>query len=275
MTDGIGRIFGGIGQVFLISAGEVMCAREVFLGTHVDVVVLGIVQHGIYPARGGDAYGAGRKAGVEVGVVGRGRFEVGIGDALPCEVAEGETHGRVGLQRYTPAQAVDVEAGHDGLFRAVVRFFFHNGGQCTDLVHRQPGGLGFGEPFFVPEAGVFLDHALQEAVHADVPVHLVGVGDEKGVDGGFVVAQLAQAQRVVQGLGYFGGVYHELATYVGGQPVHAAHAADGEVQRCLLAPIQPVEHVVGIVARLDGISPCADVLPVVAQLGHPLETGKA
>ena len=40
-------IFGGILQVLLIGAGKVVGAREVLLGTHVEIVVADVVEHGV------------------------------------------------------------------------------------------------------------------------------------------------------------------------------------------------------------------------------------
>ena len=59
---------------------EVMRAGEVFFGAHIDVIMLGMVQHSIQTDRRGDADGAGGQAGIAVGVVGRVDGEVIIGD---------------------------------------------------------------------------------------------------------------------------------------------------------------------------------------------------
>ena len=102
-----------------IVRSEIVAAGEVFFGTHVEVVVVFIIQHGVQSFRGRNTDGAGGETGVQVGVIGRVERQVGIRHPLPAEVSHGKAHCWVGLQGHTSLQAVDVETRHNGLFRFV------------------------------------------------------------------------------------------------------------------------------------------------------------
>ena len=60
----------GVGIVLSQRRGKVVHAREVLLGTHVEIVMACVVEYGIQSDRGGDTDGAWRESLVEVGVVG-------------------------------------------------------------------------------------------------------------------------------------------------------------------------------------------------------------
>ena len=55
--------------MLFISPGEVMRTAEVFFCTHIDIVVMHIVQHGVNGSHRRDADRSGRKSAVLVGVV--------------------------------------------------------------------------------------------------------------------------------------------------------------------------------------------------------------
>lgn len=60
----------GVAVVLAQGGGKVVRAREVLLGTHVEIVMACVVEYGIQSDRGGDTDGAWRESLVEVGVVG-------------------------------------------------------------------------------------------------------------------------------------------------------------------------------------------------------------
>ena len=60
----------GIGVVLGQRGGEVVRTREILLGTHVEIMVTGVVQYRIYALFGGNTDGTGSKPGIEVGIIG-------------------------------------------------------------------------------------------------------------------------------------------------------------------------------------------------------------
>ena len=61
--------------------GKVVGAGEIFLGAHIEVVVLGIVQDAFQPLVGGDTDRTRRKAGILIRIVRRIYFQVSVEDA--------------------------------------------------------------------------------------------------------------------------------------------------------------------------------------------------
>ena len=104
--------------MFGIVAGEVMSAGKVLFGTHIYIIVSGVVQDGIQSDGGGDADGTGRKSGVQIGVVRRVGFQVGVGYSSQSEVLQGEFDGGVCLQGHTgvPGAASSQRYGKPELF---------------------------------------------------------------------------------------------------------------------------------------------------------------
>ena len=90
-------ILGSVLQMFRVGLGKVMSAGEVFLGTHVEVVVLHEVQYGIDSLDGGNLDRAGGQSFVKIGVVGALGPEQFVVDSLEPEVFQGELDGGVRL----------------------------------------------------------------------------------------------------------------------------------------------------------------------------------
>ena len=74
-------ISGCISLVFCIADGEVVCAREIFLGTHIYIFMVGMVEHSVYDCYAWHTYWSGREAFVLLCVIGRIHFEVLVQDA--------------------------------------------------------------------------------------------------------------------------------------------------------------------------------------------------
>ena len=91
----------GVLQMLLIGGSKAVGAREVLLGTHIQIGMLRVMEHGIYPVDAGHADGTGRQPQVLIGVVGALGLEMLVIDAAEREVAHGEFHRRVGLERHT------------------------------------------------------------------------------------------------------------------------------------------------------------------------------
>ena len=95
---------------------QVVRTGKVLFGAHIQVVVLDMVQHGVDTGDGRDTDGAGRQAGVPVSIVGAFHVQMIVVNSPEGEIVQGELHRRVGLQRHTGTQTVDVHAGHHRLF---------------------------------------------------------------------------------------------------------------------------------------------------------------
>ena len=96
----------GIGIVLAEALGEVVAARKIHLRTHVQVIVLLVVQHALKRLLGGYAYRAGRQACVLVCVLGRLNGKVAVEYAAACGVTNSILHCWVGLQRHAAFQTV-------------------------------------------------------------------------------------------------------------------------------------------------------------------------
>lgn len=62
-------VFSRVGVVLAQGAGEVVIAGEVAPGTEEEIIVFLVVQHAVDDLYGGDPYGTGRQASVQVSVV--------------------------------------------------------------------------------------------------------------------------------------------------------------------------------------------------------------
>ena len=74
-----------------------MCATEIFLCTHVQVVVLHEIQHCVYSGNRGYADGARGQSGVDLGVVRAVYVQQIVVDALEVEALPCKFYGGVGL----------------------------------------------------------------------------------------------------------------------------------------------------------------------------------
>ena len=77
--------------------GEVMVAREIFLRTHIDIIMVGGVEHGVDGRSRCDTYWSGRQSFYPVCVVGRFNCQMFAGNAAEAEISARELYGRVAL----------------------------------------------------------------------------------------------------------------------------------------------------------------------------------
>ena len=70
-----------IAVVLAQCGGEVVCAREILLCAHIEIVVVRIVEYCIQPDGGWNAYRTGREPLMQIGVVRRLYLQMLIGDA--------------------------------------------------------------------------------------------------------------------------------------------------------------------------------------------------
>ena len=94
----------------------------------------------------------------------------------------------------------------------------------------------------MPEAVVFLFHALHEGIDAHVPVHIVGIWDKHGSYGTCVVTILLTHFVAIQCTGNGGGVEHQLFPEHAGETVHRAYLWDSKAKTGLLPVLQLTEQ---------------------------------
>ncbi len=168
-----------IGIVLGEGGGEVVGAGEVFLGAHVEVVVAGWIEHGFEGCHGGDADGAWREAFIYIGIVGGVDGEVLVKNAAQGRVTGGELHSGVCLEEHVTLQTVEIETCHNGFLGIDGGLLVYNGGDGGYLEGCEPEGIGLLEALGCPIGGVLTLEALNEVGDGDVPIDLVGVGDEE------------------------------------------------------------------------------------------------
>nr|GFD10358.1 hypothetical protein [Tanacetum cinerariifolium] len=132
--------------------------------------------YGIDAADAGQVDGAGRQAGVLVGVVGRVFLQVHVEHALNAKIAVGVDHGGVGLQLHAALEAVEVHGRNAGALVGVLLLLgFYDASQGAHLNAREAellaGRVALGRPEFL----VLRLHALHEVGGRGIPVELVGV----------------------------------------------------------------------------------------------------
>ena len=200
------------------------------------------------------AQGAGGQAGVEIGVVGRIDLLVAIEDALEGEVADGVLHRGVGLEEHAAVEAVEVKAGDGRILVRDGRFLLNDGGQDGDFHGREADLLGAVATRLGPEGVVFALHAAQQLVGRDVPIDLVGVGDEHRLDGLQRESQIGAVGAIVQKRLDGGGVDHELIGEPLGEVVLEADVLEGDADGRLVAATQIEQQVEVVHARADGVA---------------------
>ena len=125
-----------VGLHLLLMLGKSSGEASVAVGV-ADKVEEGGLCRGDGSPEGGDAGatdGTGRKAGVLVGIVGRGRVEVGAVDGAAITSLEqgGVDDGGVGFKRHLAGETVDKDAGDQGTLFLDAHFLFNEGGKGHD-----------------------------------------------------------------------------------------------------------------------------------------------
>ena len=137
------------------------------------------------------------------------------------------------MQEHTAVQAVEVETGHDGLFDIDCCLFIDNGCQGGDLDGSKSLGCGFGFPLGSPIGCILFFKALEKFLHRDVPIHFVGVGDEKGRQGRIAISRTVGQHGCPESVGQFFLSQHQLPGDGLGQPLNGTHTgqdqADGRL----------------------------------------------
>src|SRR5580658_1316161 len=129
--------------VFFDGVGEAVVA----LGVGNEIIVVGLrgLHGGLERTAAGVADGAGRQAGIAVGVVGRRELHVGVvqGSTVGSGQEFGVDDAGVGVERDVVVQAIEVDAGHEWALFGYGSFFFDDGGHDYDAMqeHRRPDGI--------------------------------------------------------------------------------------------------------------------------------------
>ncbi len=193
------------------------------------------VQHCIDTGHRWDADRPWRQSGIAVGVVGAVDREQVVVDALESELLPGELDRRVSLQRHTfgvfgiaKHQPVVVHTSDHRFFAVVGSLLVDDAGQRSHLYGIETEGIGLGHAIIVPEEVVFFLHTLHQSVDRDIPVDIIGVGDEQCSNSGRVVAVLLAEGLVGEVLGQRGTVDHQFFTELSCQILHGSHAGHRE-----------------------------------------------
>ena len=91
-------IAAGIGLMLSKGSGEIVRAREIFFGAHVEVIMLCMIQYAFYSLNGSNADRAGGKSGVLVSIVRTFYLQVFVQNASQPEFLQTEFDGRIGLE---------------------------------------------------------------------------------------------------------------------------------------------------------------------------------
>lgn len=91
-------IAAGIGLMFSKGSGEIVRAREIFFGAHVEVIMLCMIQYAFYSLNGSNADRTGRKPRVLVSIVRTFYLQVFVQNASQSEFLQTEFDGRIGLE---------------------------------------------------------------------------------------------------------------------------------------------------------------------------------
>ena len=177
-----------------------MGPTEVGLGTHIHIIVVRIVEHGVDSCHGGDANRARWKSFVAVGVVRTVGGKHFLIDTLGFEIARGKFHGRVGLEAHAIVEAVNVHTRHLRHFALIIGLLIDNARQGNHLVLRKSHVLGLLHAVLIPKALALFVHPLKKIAHADVPIQIIRVGN-KHSDNGLRGVPVALADlRIVEGV---------------------------------------------------------------------------
>lgn len=146
----------------------------------VKVVGLGGVHRGAQGCQAGVGDWPGRRAGVFVGVVGRGRLQVrGVDGAAPAVVEQGGVNdGWVGGQGHGFSEAVDEDPGYEGPLGVLTYLFFNEGGQDDGLGH-----VGLADTELRALLAEAVNHRGEDLKRCGVAGEAVGVGKEVAFEG--------------------------------------------------------------------------------------------
>ena len=239
VVEGFG-IFAGVEHMGAVVGGKVVCPGEIFLGAHIYIIVLRVVQYGINARHRGDADGAWRKSCMSVGVVRTVAKQVFVKDSAKGKIAEGEFHGRVGLERHVTVQTVDVHASHYGTLRDELGFLFYNAGKCQRIVSGETGGdvLQAGTALGIPESIAFALHALHQSSGCNRPINFVSVRDEKAYCRFTLQRVCCLKAAVCKGFVEAVGRHLKVLAKKIRKVVNSPQSWDGELQRLFLPRLQ-------------------------------------
>ena len=262
-----------------VSAGKVVGAAEILLRTHVEIVVVDVVEHGIDAGNSRDADRPWRQSWVAIGVVGAADAEQVVVDALQLETLPGELDGRIGLKRHSLGifgiakhQTVVVHARNHRFLTVVGSLLVHDTCQGDDLLRGEVHVLRFLCALKVPELVRLLLHATEQFVERHVPVDVVGVGDKHTGDGGRVVAILLAGGLVGKGMADGSAVEHQLASQLSCEFVECPDRWNGQVDGFLESVLQVSPCLERTVTGMDGIATRANMLGVFGVMGKGAES---
>ena len=129
-------------MVIVVSC-EIVESGEILPGAHIEVVGGFGVENGIDSSLRCRADRPRRQSVDFVRIVRSRRIEMAAGDTPYCEITEGESDGRVGLQTHFSVQPVDVEPSDLPFFGDLVGLFIYNGGDRHYFGRGEAESCGF------------------------------------------------------------------------------------------------------------------------------------
>ena len=179
-----------------IGGGKNMGSVQRRIRTHIEVIRLRGIEHVVDRLGIRTSNRSGWQTGVLVRVIRRIDRQVAIQHALEFEIAYGVLYRRTSLQQHAFVNAVDIEAGDKRHLAFVMTLALDDGRYDSYLDRRQTDRVGFRAARVVPENVILALHALEELLHRDVPIHLVGVRNEEAPAGLFV-QPVGREERIV------------------------------------------------------------------------------
>ena len=87
-----------VARMFGKRTGKIVGSGKIFLGTHIQVIVTGVIQYAFHSLYGGNPDRSGRKSGIFIGIIRTFHLEVLVEDTAQSEILQTELDGRICLQ---------------------------------------------------------------------------------------------------------------------------------------------------------------------------------
>ena len=173
-----------------------MGAGQVVLGAEIEVVVVGVVEHGIDRGDRRHTDRPRRQARIFISIVRGIDGQVGMQDAFDREIADSELDRRIGLQRHTALQPVDINPRHDGHFVLALGLLVNDRSEGHRPVAGEARAGEFRIAVFPEPVGLFL-HSPNKIIRRTVPIHFVSIRNEHP-DEGLRRVSVCAGRRIAQ-----------------------------------------------------------------------------
>ena len=158
--------------------GKVVIAVEGRTRAKIDIIVLLVIQHGVYGSNARHTYRRGRQSAMQIGIVWRLVLQVAVEYAPQTEILHRVLYRRVGLQGYALTQAVHVDTRYARHLVRLACLLIDDRGKRRHLHAVQAAALAFLVTLSRPELLILLIHAVDELLGRHRPVELIRIGQE-------------------------------------------------------------------------------------------------